>query len=461
VNHTVVISDVHLCQDIPGDDVWMRYRQPRFSPDADFAQLFARIRREARGETLSVVFNGDVFDFDAAPVLDGVVRDDQPTPTEHEASDVLARILADHPRFVDGLADLVADGHTVVFVSGNHDAQLGWTRVRATLAGAIVTSARARHTASDENAWRSRIVFRTWFHRTPDAIHVEHGHQYDHYCSFRHPMQPFTSDGRIVQPTMGSLSFRHLVSRMGYFNPHVDSSFMLSAREYIAHWARYYARSPHSLATTWARGAVKIMRELFAHRVPGESESIELNIDRSSAETGATPSALRRHASLFATPVNEHAHSAIRELWLDRVAMGGAGILAVGAAALAGPVALTTAAVGSAGAIAAYEMLTPKPSLDETYTHTASCQREIAKIHGARAVVLGHTHQAFARWERGVFHGNCGTWSAAFRDAECTQPATDGRPLVWLRTRAGEMSGGLYYWHGDRTDLTEAVSERG
>ncbi len=446
VNHTVVISDVHLCQSTSGDEVWMRYRQPRFSPDEDFGQLFEHLRDEARTAALTLVFNGDLFDFDAPTVVNGLVREESTTPTEHEAGDVLCQILADHPRFVGGIADLLVAGHTVVFVSGNHDAHLSWSGVRARLADALIDAVITRDSSCDAQGIRSRIVFRSWFHRTADAIHIEHGHQYDHYCAFRHPMEPFTTDGRIVQPTMGSLSFRHLVARMGYFNPHVDSSFMLSAREYIAHWARYYARSPHSLAVTWARGAMRVMRELLEHRVPRADELIERASERSARETNAPLEALREHAKLFAQPSNEHAHSALRELWLDRVALGSAGLVAIGAASLAGPVATTTAAVGSVAAIAAYELLVPKPPLDDTYRHTARCQREIARIHDARAVVLGHTHQAFAHWEDGVFHGNCGTWSPAFRDAECTVPLTDGRPVIWLRSAGDALEGGLYHW---------------
>ncbi len=94
----------------------------------------------------------------------------------------------------------------------------------------------------------ARVVFRAWFHKTPDGIIVEHGNQYDAYCSYRYPMVPFRRKPGEIRPTMGSLVCRLLVSRMGYFNPHVDSSFMLSAFGYLAHWARYYMFCRRSLA---------------------------------------------------------------------------------------------------------------------------------------------------------------------------------------------------------------------
>ena len=37
----------------------------------------------------------------------------------------------------------------------------------------------------------------------------------------------------------GSLSSRLYMGRLGYFNPHVDASFTLSAAGHLRHWARY------------------------------------------------------------------------------------------------------------------------------------------------------------------------------------------------------------------------------
>jgi hypothetical protein len=238
---------------------------------------------------------------------------------------------------------------------------------------------------------------------------------------------------------------------------------MLTAGKYIAHWARYYARSPHSLARTWASGAIKVMRDLIRNRMPNDAEILARNTELAVDETGAPRDALAAHAALFARPVNEHAHRAMRELWLDRVGLVAAGAAVVGVAAVAGAVPAGIATVGCAGAFVAYELLVPKPSLDDIYDHTAGRQKEIARLHGARAIVMGHTHKAFARWEDGVFYGNCGTWSPAFLDPECTVPFTSGRPVIWLKTGDdGALRAGLYAWRRgmlveDRGESTEMV----
>ena len=77
--------------------------------------------------------------------------------------------------------------------------------------------------------------------------------------------------------------------------------------------------------------------------------------------------------------------------------------------------------------------------------------RHIGRVHKARAVILGHTHHAEAAWEHGVFYGNSGSWSAAYRDLECTQPMYDERPVLWLTADdKGELSGGLWAWKDGR-----------
>jgi hypothetical protein len=76
--------------------------------------------------------------------------------------------------------------------------------------------------------------------------------------------------------------------------------------------------------------------------------------------------------------------------------------------------------------------------------------RRVARAHKARAVVFGHTHHPEGVWEDGVVYGNSGTWSAAYKDLECTQPVDDERPLVWLRSEGSTLSGGLVTWKEGR-----------
>lgn len=440
VRHTVIVSDVHLCEGVPGDEPWMRWRSRPFFPDAEFSALVDRLLAEARGASVELVFNGDLFDFDASRVIDGHVTEEDLPRTEPVAVELLERILRDHDGYVAALGRLLAAGHAVVFIAGNHDPQLAYPAVRALLRSKLVE-------ASGDPSAGARVRFRGWFYQTPDGVHIEHGNQYDPYCAFRYPLMPHHPEAGEIQPTFGSLTFRHLISRMGYFNPHVDASWMLGLRGYVAHWAKHYLFSKRSLASTWLLGAVRAVKQLAHRRDPGSPARAALNLDLASSETGVARAVLARHAALFAPPVEDSIHRAVRELWLDRLTLA-----AVCAAAVATPVFLDRRvaiplALGLPALFGLYEALMPKPALDDIYAHIERTGAEIAAIHGCRAVVFGHTHVPYGRWVDGVFHGNSGTWTAAFEDEACSVPVDPhGKPVIWLRADGARLEGGLYRW---------------
>lgn len=445
MRHLVAISDIHLSEVEPGQGLWMRYRQKEYAPSVEIAAMLDELIERVRGDELTLVLNGDVFDFDAPRVVgDRSEHHDLPRDAEHAVPAVVA-ILRDHPELVRGLARLVAEGHRVVFVSGNHDAQLTLPEVRAVVRDVLVQAARALPGARGDEIAR-RIEFYAWFYRTEEGVVFEHGHQYDTFCSFRYPMAPFGKKEGLIQPTLGSLVSRLYMGRLGYFNPHVDATFMLSLRGYLEHWARYYMLSRRSQGWIWLHGALETMRCLVAHRDPGDRARRVKNLAAAAAETGASLREVTRHARLFAPPGEDVLWTCVRELWLDRVLFAGAaaGCAAVwilsqrhtfGVLATLGPVAL-----------AAVELTKPKSSLGENWRRVQRRARQVAKVHGARAVVFGHTHNPEGVWEDGVFFGNTGSWSAAYRDVACTEPLFEERPLVWLRSDGGVLSGGLCVW---------------
>jgi hypothetical protein len=111
---------------------------------------------------------------------------------------------------------------------------------------------------------------------------------------------------------------------------------------------------------------------------------------------------------------------------------------------------LVLGAAVAPGLVVAYEAAVPKEPLDALWKRVQRVAREVARIHGARAVVFGHTHKAEGVWEDGVFLGNTGSWSAAYRDLECTIPVDRARPVVWLRSDGERLEGGLVRWREGR-----------
>jgi UDP-2,3-diacylglucosamine pyrophosphatase LpxH len=447
MRHTIALSDIHLCELEPGTGLWMRYRQAAVSPDKEIAALLDDVLSRTKGDEVELVLNGDVFDFDAPRVRDGESHHhDSPRNAKHAVPQIEA-ILRDHPVFVEALGRVVAAGHRVVFISGNHDVQLTLSDVRDAVRATVVEAAREALASRDQHEPRAvlqrRVVFRAWFHKTKDGIVLEHGNQYDELCCFRYPMMPFHRKTQTIQPTLGSLVARRMVGRMGYFNPHVDSSYMLSTFGYLAHWARYYLFSRRSLAFAYATGALYSLIELLRVRDRGSRKRRADNVAAGVLETGEPVRRVRRHDRLGVRPAEDGFRRVLRELWVDRVALG-----AITAFAATLWFVLTRGAL-SAGALlaplgfVAYEVTSPKISLDTTWKRVQSTARLIARIHGARAVVLGHTHRPEGVWEDGVFFGNTGSWSAAYRDIACTQPLFEKKPFIWLTSDGDKLTGGV------------------
>lgn len=463
MHHTIVISDIHLSEVEPGTGPWMRYRQRPFLPDGEIARVLDALCVQTTNGRATVVFNGDVFDFDAPHVVGRTsVSHDLPRDAEHGVP-ALAAILDDHPLFVAAVARVLAAGHEVVFVSGNHDVLLTLPEVRSLLSTRLVhATLDAESTSSPERrvSIEARIHFRAWFHRTNDGILVEHGHLYDPYCSYRYPMAPYKPERREIVATLGSVGSRLLVSRLGFFNPHEESSFMLTKTGYFLHWLRHWLPSRRSLALIWAQATGRILWSLFRARLAPCRRRFRENLRACMRETGGSLLAIGRHMRLFEPPAEERLVRVVRELWVDRaiVLLLGALLAFVCIARSRLPTALAFALVPLA-LLALYERLAPKPPLSETWHRVGRAMRRIAAIHRTRAVVFGHTHLPEGTWEGGLFLGNSGSWSAA-PSGEDDAPSPRERPLIWLTSGDdGELFGGLFAWKNGTLE-PRAVRER-
>ncbi|MDC3958308.1 hypothetical protein [Polyangium jinanense] len=451
MHHTLVISDIHLCEVEPGTGPWMRHRQRAFLPDGEIAGMLEAVLHAVRGQRMTLVLNGDVFDFDAPRVIDGrSACHDLPRDAEHGVP-AIAAILNDHPIVLEALGRVLDEGHDIVIVSGNHDVLLTLPEVRAHLAARLCDAAcalRARdRSPSARAAIAARIHFRAWMHVTPDRVVIEHGHLYDPYCSYRYPMAPYDDGGREIVATMGSMGTRLLVSRLGYFNPHDDSSVMMTKLGYLLHWARYYLFSRRWLALIWAFGTARILARLWRSRRPFCRARYRGNVLACARETGERVAAVARHARLFEPPAESRFLRVVRELWVDHVF-----VILVGAALGALFISAVGMPLGLLGGIVPllvfmlYDRLVPKPPLAETWLRVGRVMRNVAKIHGARAVVFGHTHNPEGSWEGDVFIGNSGSWSAAMDGPDGT-PRFGEHPFVWLTSdEQGAITGGLYAW---------------
>lgn len=450
MRHTVVVSDVHLGEAAPAAPTseadWMFYRQSKFYPDADLRSLVTWIAaRLGAADALDFVLDGDVFELEGPRVRDGVDVFDESPRTEEDAIDRTKRIVEAHEGFFAALASLVDLGHRVVFVAGNHDAQLTFAAVQSLVRGAVAER------ALENSAALERVRVEPWFYQTRDGLHVEHGHQYDTYCSFRDPLRPLDESGRVVFPTLGSLAFRRVMSRMGHMNAYDERSYMLSFGRYLRHWVRYYLFTRRSMALVFLKGAIQVVRELLRSRptqpiltIVREQARLARKAYAETLEVDAE--ALEAHARLFAPPADEHPYRVVQEFHLDNMVLGAIGLAGIVTAAYKPRLGLAMA-MGALAAGIAQELLRPRKGTLYEQRRVDRAAREVSRIYGAKAVVFGHTHVPHAEVEDGVFFANTGAWAP---QGEGSEPAPEGRPVVWLR-RSGEeeepsLEGGLYRW---------------
>lgn len=287
--------------------------------------------------------------------------------------------------------------------------------------------------AFDHAELTARVLFRSWFF-SEDGIHVEHGNQYDPYCAVRDPEWPFLVSGRL-QTTVGTLTLEHLIGKLGYFNPNVESTYLLTTKEYLQHFLRYYFRSPRSLLRTFFVGSLRILFELLAENGihgPGRRDPSLYQPDTAA------------HTTLFAT-VDYRA--TMRLLRIDRmlVLLGVLGLLLLGM--LWWPAAMVYALLLHL----ACSVLKPERSFDlsDVCAEVSKTMRRIVCFYGCRAIVFGHTHAPEGRWESGVFYGNSGTWVPMYHDVACSVVVEESRPFIWLWKTGTELAGGLHRFHND------------
>ncbi len=446
MKHTLVISDVHLCEAVHSDGPWMRWRQRPYFPDAEFVGLIDHLlERLPPGDQAELVFNGDLFDFDAGRVIDGTAVFEDLPRTEPVAVELIGRIFDDHPGYVQSVGRWLRAGHTAVFVSGNHDPQLGFDRVRTRIRERLSV-------AAGHPRFGDAVHFRAWFHQTAGGIHIEHGNQFDPYCSFRYPMRPLLPPergrDRAIAPTVGSITFRLIGSRLGTMNPHFDDSWDMSFSEYVRHWVKHYLRTDHSLAWTFFAGSFRIVAQTFLGRDAGSTDRFHRDVEAAARETGADIDRVAEHARLFAPPADEVLHKVVREFYVDRVVLGVLSTGAVIAPLVTRSRKAVSLALGAAFLMVAYELASPSRGLDDNYRRIAARARDIARIYNARAVIFGHTHTPYGVWEEGIFYGNSGTWSPSLVDIDTGAIAVEHKPVLWVTDDGQTLSGGLFRWDG-------------
>ena len=440
-NHYLVVSDLHLADIEDHDDGWKRHKGSVgvFTDDLD-AMIEEHRAKVAPGDTFTLVLNGDIFDFDlvtARPdddALGPVSRNEKRyglDATEAKSRWKLDLILDHHPVFLATLGRLVASGHKVVLIAGNHDRELCFPGVAERFIDRVLDVVGATD--------RERVLVEPWFFHVPGEIYVEHGHQYDHYSSYAHNLDPtYEKAGeRHLALSTGNLSNRYLLSNIGFFNPHA-TDFILSVGGYLAHWWRHYALTRRSLLLTWFMGSLRALFALLSirraqRRAP--PPDYDAKIVAAGRRHGVTAERAEQLHALAAPPITGRFGKIVREYWIDRVLLSlsltGATV-ALALSPAASWVKLVVPLLAFPLAWFLYGWLVGDQNALTTGYQNPRFARAIAKLVRTPVVVFGHTHGGeLVPLGKGLTYANSGTWAPSWgRDG---QPTPGHRNFVIVR----------------------------
>ncbi|MFO7181472.1 MAG: metallophosphoesterase [Pseudomonadota bacterium] len=468
-HNLLVLSDVHLGSDLvhhvrPGAP------QPSRASERRRRELVALLEHYAAsprgGLPWRLVIAGDFVDFTGMSVLPECALETELTEEERAhglggAEDhALAklRLVLDHERaIVRALAEFLARGHSLVVVRGNHDVEWYWKRLRDAFRAELDAYAPG---AGD------RVEFSDWFYYEPGAVYIEHGHQYDAYCSYEYLLCPLSpSDPRRTTRSISDVLLRYVVRPTPGMT---EAGHGTTGRlDYLKFAARLGSRGIVQLAQRFLRAnraLVRLWREHSSAAVEHIRREHERALERLSREHRLPLATLRHLDALRRPPITRHLLGVFASVMVDRVLLGIVGTAAlVALTLLSSSRRMAWSSSGGAlavllGADAAWSRLRssaePSPELRERAAH-------VAKLLDVRYVVMGHTHlpEVTSPIPRATYV-NLGAWAEDdMDDGPPPLPATRTHLVITRNAARGEAE--LLQWtpEGPRPFFPEPEAE--
>ncbi len=340
---TVVLADLHLVRQTPGDVT------------ADLAR-FVAAHPGAR-----IVIAGDLFDLSSeSPWM--------PRPR------ALREALFAHPTARAALAEHLDRGGELWLAGGNHDAEVGAPDFPQALAEALEATGEAR----------SRIRTTPWFFRE-GAIHIEHGHLYDPDNAPAHPLV-------VGERSLGVHFVEEFIAPTGAHR-YLQANDQTPLSLFVSAFTWYGPRAPHVIYRYFHAAIGAMLKSGPLYRARGEATVGAAVVERFAHELGVPRAMADELLGLAATPTLESAASTFTRLYFDRVIATlsmGAGLAALGLRARE-----TGAAALGLGALL---MGVSWANGHNRYAGTvaerlAESAGHVARTTGAKLVVFGHTHR--------------------------------------------------------------------
>jgi len=349
----MVVSDLHL----------------HAGSDPAVAEDFTRLLDASPANLL--VINGEMFD------LDRVAGEKRAGIGSGKAAARVARILDGLPGVTEGLRNWLARGGRIVWLPGNHDAEICLPAVRRELRRRL-----------------GRVGDRLRFEDdayTKNGVHIEHGHQHDPDNRFHPTTAEAVSKERLSALPLGCLTTRFLLCRIPDYENRADNH-----------------KGPLSV----------LMRVLRNHR--WATPWMVLLYFIAGLRTAYHALLARRRKDAPPESSMSGSFKIIRRMYLDRVALAFALATLLVLGFVLGP---NLAVLGAGLPFAAILLLPPARKRQYRFRDRLGCQMAAGERirRGARVVIMGHTHHPEGKSDGKGVYLNPG----AFSDST---PA--GRPYV-------------------------------
>lgn len=444
----LVFSDVHLGSDL--NDGLRAGRPRRLSAiDRELVAFLEHYRaKEPPGGRWHIVVAGDFIDFVGMSIAPGEHEGELVTAlTEEErehgvgsAADharlKLRRVARRHEEVFVALAKFVTEGHALTLVHGNHDIELHWDEVkdefRSTLLAHAERDATRRGLTVDRVAFLERIAFNPWFFYREGVAYIEHGHQYDTFCSTAHVLAPISPlDPRRLVRGFNDVLLRYVVRRTRGMKEHGHEH--MGVPDYLAFGARLGWSGMVKLIVRFTRAVLELFRarrvyvsETMAiaraeheERVAKLAEAMRIGKDR-----------IKALLALQAPPITQSIGGILRSVLLDRLALGMIALLAFFGC-------LAFGAVRGHGGLAAlgvlvgwsllHRHLARQRQVDPT-EQLMDRARHLAHLFPAAFVVMGHTHVPTTTPVGQATYINLGAWAEDDDDLDEEETAAGPAP---------------------------------
>jgi UDP-2,3-diacylglucosamine pyrophosphatase LpxH len=381
-----------------------------------------------------LVVNGDMVDFMSVKIMpeaetgaSAPQREDEETEDrlyglgfgERQSQKKLEQVIVRHKGVFGRLAEFVAAGNDLVIVVGNHDVEFHFECVQRTFVEWLCALSLGAGAPDDaRQAFAGRIQFCPWFYYREGLIYIEHGHQYDEYCSFDYLLHPVAKaqggQKSGIALSMAHAGMRYFANQLPEYDPHTAE-----------HWGLVnYVR------WLWAQGLKGGIRVCYLYgfliwkvvemwysvgRADAERRTVHLERLRSlsrhfhiAEEKLVALDALRR------LPVIRRFFGVIATLFIDRIFLG---IAATGLATflglhlrgpwrLVGPLATVVAA-------ALVNELLNRLRLETCAAKLREAPQLIQRLVCAPLIVFGHSHAPeVIALDGGATYINTGTWAS-------------------------------------------------